>query len=131
MRKQSTLKVELILIIVRIMDIQIKITTLFLFRHGQTDWNVQERFQGHIDIPLNDQGRVQARGLVPALRQSLIEAVLSSDLTRALETAQIVADALDLPVYQEVGLREAFLGAAQGLTRQEIEEQFGVELALR
>jgi len=113
------------------MSIQLKITTLFLFRHGETDWNVQERFQGHIDIPLNDKGRAQARALVSTLRKSAIEVILSSDLSRAVETAQIVAEALEIPVFQDVAIREAHLGKAQGLTRAEIEGQFGVEIAHR
>ncbi len=104
---------------------------IFLFRHGETNWNVEERFQGHIDIPLNDKGREQARGLIPILRNHAIEAILSSDLSRALETAQIIADSLKVPVFTEPKLREAFLGNAQGLTREEIESKFGMELAFR
>jgi len=108
-----------------------KTRTLYLFRHGQTDWNAAERFQGHTDIPLNDIGREQARQLIPYFRENSIDAVLSSDLTRASETAKIIADALFIPVYQHYGLREAHLGAAQGLTRVEIETNLGEELAKR
>lgn len=104
---------------------------IYLFRHGETDWNVQERFQGHIDIPLNDFGREQARQLVPTLKQSSIQAILSSDLSRALETAQIVAKDLQVPIFQDMGLREAYLGEAQGLTRIEMKETFGEELTMR
>lgn len=108
-----------------------QITAIFLFRHGETDWNVAERFQGHTDIPLNDKGRSQARGLIPILRAHSIDAILSSDLSRALETAQVIAEALKISVFTDAGLREAHLGAAQGLTYAEIEEQFGTELIQR
>ena len=101
---------------------------LYLIRHGETDWNVQERFQGHTDIALNDNGRSQARQLVPVCRHHRIEAILSSDLSRALETAQIIAKQLDIKVFQDTGLREAHLGKAQGLTYAEIETQFGKPL---
>ncbi len=99
--------------------------TLLIFRHGETDWNVAERFQGHLDIPLNSKGKEQARALVPLLSTFPLEAILSSDLSRALETAAIVARELNLQVFQDKRLREAHLGDAQGLTRKEIEERFG------
>jgi probable phosphoglycerate mutase len=103
--------------------------TLWIFRHGQTDWNAQERFQGHIDVPLNDIGRTQARALVPKLMKTSLEVILSSDLSRALETASIAASELKVPIFQDSRLREAHLGEAQGLTRIEIETQFGKALA--
>jgi broad specificity phosphatase PhoE len=104
---------------------------LYLIRHGETDWNVQERFQGHTDIPLNDTGRSQARQLIAVCRHHKIEAILSSDLKRALETAQIIASQLDIKIFQDSGLREANLGKAQGLTYAEIEKQFGKNLIER
>ena len=99
-----------------------------IFRHGETDWNAQGRFQGHTDIPLNEKGRAQARGLIDPLRAQGLEVILSSDLSRARETAEIVAQSLNIPVFQDPGLREAFLGHAQGMTFDEIEAQFGGEL---
>jgi broad specificity phosphatase PhoE len=106
---------------------------IFIFRHGETDWNAQERFQGHTDVPLNDRGREQARALAPLLQAMGIETILSSDLSRAAETAKIVAQELGLahPVTYDAGLREAHLGDAQGLTRLEIESRFGEPLAER
>jgi probable phosphoglycerate mutase len=104
---------------------------LFVFRHGETDWNVEERFQGHLDIPLNANGRKQAAALIDVLRQNQVEVILSSDLSRARETGQVVASALGLPVLEDPRLREAHLGQAQGLTRHEIEAAFGEELARR
>lgn len=106
-------------------------TTLFIFRHGETDWNAEQRFQGHMDIPLNEKGRTQARQLISRLQMDQIEAILSSDLSRAVETAQIVATHLNISVYQSSGLREAHLGLAQGLTVEEIQAKFGQEILTR
>jgi broad specificity phosphatase PhoE len=103
----------------------------YVFRHGETDWNAEGRFQGHIDIPLNDRGREQARGLIPRLQPFGVQAILSSDLSRAHETARIVAEGLGIPVFTDGGLREAFLGHAQGMTYDEILEQFGEDVTGR
>jgi broad specificity phosphatase PhoE len=100
----------------------------YVFRHGETDWNAEGRFQGHIDIPLNDRGREQARGLIPRLEPYGLQIVVSSDLSRAHETARIVAEGLGIAVRTDPGLREAFLGQAQGLTYDEILEQFGEDV---
>jgi broad specificity phosphatase PhoE len=104
---------------------------IFLFRHGQTDWNAQGRFQGHMDIPLNTTGRAQARDLAEKLQDADLEAILTSDLSRAQETADIVAALLAIPVVTDPGLREAFLGEAQGMTYDEIRAQFGEDLTSR
>lgn len=100
----------------------------YLFRHGETDWNAQGRFQGHLDVELNERGRSQARGLIPKLRNAGVETIVSSDLWRARETAEIVAKALDIQVHLDPDLREAHLGDAQGLTVPEIEGRFGAVL---
>lgn len=98
---------------------------LFIFRHGETDWNREGRFQGHFDIPINETGQEQARQLATRLSNHAIQAILSSDLLRAQQTAQIVADQLGIPVFLEPRLREAHLGEAQGLTREQIIAKFG------
>ena len=107
------------------------IKTLLVFRHGETDWNAEERFQGHIDIPLNSRGKEQARNLIPLLNTHSVEAILSSDLSRAFETASLIADELKVPVFKDSRLRESHLGDAQGLTRREIEARFGAEVVER
>ncbi len=68
---------------------------LFLVRHGETDWNEARRLQGASDIPLNDKGRDQARDAAPVLaRIAAVNNIVASDLSRAQETAQIIADAM-------------------------------------
>ncbi len=104
---------------------------IFLFRHGETDWNAQGRFQGQIDIPLNEKGKIQARALVPIFKEHSIEAILSSDLVRAWETAQIVANELKIPVFKDQRLREAHLGLAQGMTPEELKVKFDPTLIER
>lgn len=107
---------------------------IFLFRHGETDWNAEGRFQGHLDIPLNEKGREQARYLGVKLRDQALEVILASDLGRSIETARIVAREVGLSddgVLQEAGLKEAYLGEAQGLTLDEIRERFGKDLVDR
>lgn len=111
--------------------------TLYFFRHGQTDWNKEGRIQGHLDVPLNDVGREQARRLISPAKKLKIEAFLSSDLSRAHESAQLIASGLaahgltEPVVHRHAGLREIYLGKVQGLTRQEIEVQFGSEFSGR
>ncbi|AYF98575.1 histidine phosphatase family protein [Protaetiibacter intestinalis] len=83
--------------------------TLAFIRHGQTDWNRDDRIQGSSDIPLNDTGREQARDAVEMLADWSWDAVVSSPLSRARETAQIVADGLGLPLgpaYPELAERD-------------------------
>lgn len=104
---------------------------IFLFRHGETDFNREHRFQGHLDIPLNDEGRAQAARLQPTIRRLGLEEILSSDLCRAHETARIASADLKLPIISTPGLREAYLGDAQGLTAEELELKFGEALVSR
>jgi broad specificity phosphatase PhoE len=93
---------------------------LLLARHGQTDWNAQRRYQGHAPVPLNQTGREQAAALGRRLARESIDAIYSSDLPRAWQTAQIVAEACDLPVQPEPLLREMDFGEWQGRTHAEI-----------
>src|SRR5437868_2985865 len=98
---------------------------LFLFRHGETDWNREGRLQGHTDTLLNATGLAQAQALADSLRPHRLDAVVSSDLARAQTTAQIVAEALRVPLFIEAGLRETDVGAAEGLLWAEAKARFG------
>lgn len=101
-------------------------TELLLTRHGETDWNAAGRWQGHSDTPLNEEGRRQARALAETL--SAVDAVYSSDLARARETAEILAAPHGLEVRIDARLRERGFGAWEGLTNAEIEGRFPDEL---
>ena len=104
---------------------------LFLFRHGETDWNREGRLQGHTDTPLNASGLAQAEALTEKLRPHRLDAVVSSDLSRALTTARIVADALGVPLLADPGLRETDVGAAEGLLWADAKIRFGEGLTER
>ena len=104
---------------------------LFLFRHGETDWNRAGRLQGHTDTPLNATGLAQAEALTEKLRPHRLDAVVSSDLTRAWTTGRIVAEGLCVPLISEPGLREAHIGEAEGLFWPEVKSRFGETLTER
>ena len=95
-------------------------TIILLARHGETDWNVQRRVQGHSDTPLNETGRAQARALGEELAGEEIDAVFSSDLMRAHETARLVAEPRGLEVIAISDLRERHFGTLEGLTDEDI-----------
>jgi broad specificity phosphatase PhoE len=95
---------------------------IYLARHGETDWNRQNRWQGHTDVPLNAAGRAQAVALATRVRGLGVARVHASDLHRARETAEIVARFLALPpVVVDARLRERSFGVFEGLTRAECE----------
>src|SRR5437899_12973608 len=100
---------------------------LFLFRQGETDWTRAGRLQGHTDTPLNATGLAQAEALTEKLRPHRLDAVVSSDLTRAWTTGRIVAEGLCVPLISEPGLREAHSGEAEGLYWPEGKNRFGRE----
>jgi broad specificity phosphatase PhoE len=89
-------------------------TRFCLVRHGQTDWNLEGRYQGQSNVPLNENGRIQARALALQLENDPLSAIYSSDLERAKETAEIIAAALDLPVKADLRLREINQGEWEG-----------------
>jgi broad specificity phosphatase PhoE len=105
------------------------VTELLLVRHGETDWNRARRWQGRDDPPLNELGLRQARELADSLVDERIDAIYSSDLRRALMTAEIVGERLDLPVQPLVELREIDVGSWSGLTRDELDERFPEQVA--
>lgn len=99
-------------------------TRIILARHGETDWNLERRWQGHSDRPLNETGRAQAEALAEQLAGEPIDAVYSSDLVRAHETARIVASRLGRDVVAVPALRERRFGGWEGLRDVEVEERF-------
>ena len=99
-------------------------TRVLAIRHGETAWNVDNRIQGQLDIPLNDTGRWQAHRLALAVADEGIDALYSSDLRRALETAASVAAGCGLAIVTDTGLRERGFGVFEGLTYEEIRQRF-------
>jgi 2,3-bisphosphoglycerate-dependent phosphoglycerate mutase len=100
-----------------------RLTRITAIRHGETAWNVDTRIQGQLDISLNDTGRWQAAQAGKALASESIDAIVSSDLSRAYETALAVAQPHGLTVQVDHGLREREFGDFQGKTFAEIEAQ--------
>lgn len=100
---------------------------ILLIRHGETDYNVNGRWQGQLDTPLNATGRVQAKQVAQALSQLSLDAVVSSDLSRAYDTAKEIAKLHGQEVQTDVRWREVHLGVFQGLTRQEIATTYPLE----
>ncbi len=98
---------------------------VFLVRHGETAWNAEMRWQGHIDLPLNEAGRAQAEALSERLSSAGIEVILSSDLVRARQTAEILARPHGAAVHLSDRLREVHVGEVEGLQRDAVIERFG------
>jgi probable phosphoglycerate mutase len=101
---------------------------VIVIRHGQTAWNAIGRWQGQADPPLNEVGRAQAQRTALELRSQPIDVLISSDLSRARETADIIGAALKLPVQLEPRLREVNLGDWQGLYSDDIRARWPAEL---
>lgn len=101
-------------------------TILYLVRHGETDWNATGRWQGHTDVPLNERGFQQARLLAQRLLDEGVrfDAIYSSDLTRAYQTAWEIGSLLKVAVQLWPPLREIDMGAWSGLTREEIHARY-------
>jgi probable phosphoglycerate mutase len=109
-------------------------TQILFIRHGETAWNQIRRIQGHLDIPLAGTGVEQAQRLADRLSAEAgqgvrLDAIYSSDLLRAQQTAQPIADALGLPLRLNAGLRERHYGAFQGYDKDEIEARYPLEYA--
>lgn len=94
-------------------------SSVLLVRHGQSAWNAEQRWQGWADVPLSELGRQQAKAAAASI--GAVDAMAASDLSRAMETADIIAGELGVgPVVVEAGLRERSVGEFSGLTRAEI-----------
>lgn len=104
-----------------------KQTKIYLIRHGQTDWNVAGKIQGHADIPLNATGIEQAEKVAQFLKkkQASLAALYSSDLQRAHQTAQEVSKLFELEIICTADLREGHYGKIEGITKKEYHERFG------
>ncbi|WP_030783401.1 histidine phosphatase family protein [Streptomyces sp. NRRL S-920] len=102
---------------------------IILWRHGQTAWNLERRFQGSTDIELTETGIAQARRAARLLASLKPDAIVASDLKRAAATAGELAAVTGLPVTYEQGLRETYAGKWQGLTHEEIIARFGDQYA--
>lgn len=99
--------------------------TVYIVRHGQTEWNVATRMQGHMDSPLTELGRLQARVHGRALaRLGGIESIIASPLGRTRETAHLVNEHLALPLFHEPALMERDCGLWSGLTIAEVEAAY-------
>lgn len=99
-------------------------TIMYLVRHGETDWNLGRRIQGHSDTSLNDLGLRQAEQVAGRFRGEKIGAVYSSDLSRARETAAKIAKQAGVEVFTRAALRERCYGDWEGLTYEEIRARF-------
>ncbi len=100
-----------------------------LWRHGQTAWNVERRFQGTTDVDLTEAGRAQAKRSARLLATLRPHAIISSDLRRTRDTAAELASVTGLDVTYDEALRETYAGAWQGLTHDEIMARFGEQYA--
>jgi alpha-ribazole phosphatase len=101
---------------------------LLLARHGETAWNAERRFQGHADVALSETGRAQASSLAETLRGRSIDTVYASDLCRAVETAEIAVGTLGLKIQLEPAWRELSFGRWEGMTYDEIERDYPLQL---
>jgi probable phosphoglycerate mutase len=105
-------------------------TRVIIVRHGQTQWNLKLIRQGHLDSPLTDRGIAQAKALGKRLAQEGFTALYSSDLGRAVQTAEMIGAVTGHCVVIDERLRERNLGVFQGLGRDEIERRFPEEYRL-
>lgn len=93
---------------------------IYLVRHGQTDWNIEKKTQGHTDISLNENGRNQARMLSVGIASLGIDRIVSSDLSRARETAEILNDKIGCKIELDSRLREINYGVLEGVCRDNL-----------
>jgi 2,3-bisphosphoglycerate-dependent phosphoglycerate mutase len=101
-----------------------EVTRLLVVRHGETEWNVRDIWQGQLDSPLTVTGQRQVEALAERLRGLSISALYSSDLGRCLASAQPSAAVLGLPITQDIRLRERAFGVLEGLTREKSQSKY-------
>jgi broad specificity phosphatase PhoE len=97
---------------------------VFLIRHGETDYNREHRLQGALPVPLNDNGRSQAKALGLYLKNHDIEAIFSSPMIRARQTADIISQALNVTVQEESRIQEIAFGKFEGMLPNETEAEY-------
>ena len=97
---------------------------ILLIRHGQTDWNIEGRLQGSTDIPLNQEGLMQAELCAQFLKTVNLTTLISSPLSRAKQTAELIASTCHLPIVEMAAFREKSYGDAEGLAHFERQEKF-------
>ncbi len=98
-------------------------TTIILWRHGNTDWNNENRFQGQTDVPLNERGVTQAAAAAAKLAQLQPQLLLTSDLSRCARTAEALSELTGLPAERDVRLRERSFGEWETHTRDEVKRE--------
>lgn len=99
-------------------------TKITIIRHGETEWNKKMQLQGFTDSPLTNKGIRQAELLADEIKWRKFDQIISSDLYRAEHTAQIINKNFNLEITKNKGLRERSFGIMEGLTREEIEQQY-------
>ncbi len=97
-----------------------KKTMIYIVRHGETDWNIGSRMQGHTDIPLNSKGKQQAKEIASHLKKINLDIIYASPLSRAYETAMIINSHHNAPIIKDNALRERQFGELEGKTYEEV-----------
>ena len=97
---------------------------IILIRHGETDWNKEQVFRGKIDVPLNQRGLAQARGVKEALAEIVIDALYASPLARAFDTARVLAEGRNLKIRAEEGLSDVDFGLWQAVSKGKVKEDY-------
>lgn len=106
------------------------VRSLTLLRHGRTSYNAEGRFQGQVDVPLDDLGVMQAQAVAAHLsKTTAVTRIVSSDLRRAAQTAQALSEATGVPVTHDRALREINVGDWESYTREEVSQKWPDELA--
>jgi len=92
---------------------------IIITRHGQTDWNISGKFQGQTNIELNEVGKAQAHETAVSLKNEHIDLIFCSTLNRAIETAEIINEFHNVPIYKDDRLNERYLGIVEGANRDD------------
>jgi alpha-ribazole phosphatase len=106
-------------------------TLFILVRHGETDWNIDGRWQGQIDVPLNEKGIEQASQIARSLKNNKVDLIFSSDLSRARQTAEAISNVTGAEVYLDTRLREIHQGEWQGMLVSDIQQRYQIEFISR